>query len=220
MGAKLEKLRNYKVAMVCDDSGSMNTPVDGGFKTRWDELKEILKFTLQILPMFERNGLDIYFLNKGSFHGVQTYRDIEPVLDAGPSGYTPLMPVLRQIVEENPAARFGHDKKLLIFVISDGAPTDDSGNNTIAQLDTFLRSTMDQRTTYINFLLCTDDDEFIRIMRTFDREVSNVDVTDDYNTEKQLIVQRNPQMFSFSFGDYIVKALVGSIDREIDALDG
>jgi hypothetical protein len=39
--ARLQALGNYEVVILCDDSGSMNTPIQGTNQTRWDELKSV-----------------------------------------------------------------------------------------------------------------------------------------------------------------------------------
>lgn len=39
--ARLHALGNYEVVVLCDDSGSMNTPLQGTNQTRWDELKSV-----------------------------------------------------------------------------------------------------------------------------------------------------------------------------------
>jgi hypothetical protein len=39
--ARLNALGNYEVVILCDDSGSMNTPIQGTNQTRWDELKSV-----------------------------------------------------------------------------------------------------------------------------------------------------------------------------------
>ena len=40
----------------------------------------------------------------------------------------------------------------------------------------------------------------------------NLDVIDDYRSEKAEIQRNRGPTFPFSFGDYIVKALLGSLD--------
>lgn len=40
----------------------------------------------------------------------------------------------------------------------------------------------------------------------------NLDVVDDYRSERTEIQRTRGNNFPFSFGDYIVKALLGSID--------
>jgi hypothetical protein len=39
--ARLHALGNYEVVVLCDDSGSMNTQIQGTNQTRWDELKSV-----------------------------------------------------------------------------------------------------------------------------------------------------------------------------------
>jgi len=39
--ARLHALGNYEVVILCDDSSSMNTPIQGTNQTRWDELKSV-----------------------------------------------------------------------------------------------------------------------------------------------------------------------------------
>lgn len=45
----------------------------------------------------------------------------------------------------------------------------------------------------------------------------NVDVTRDFKREKQQIQQCRGTAHPFTMGDYVIKALVGAIVREIDA---
>jgi hypothetical protein len=40
-GARLHALLNCEIVLLCDDSGSMNTPLQGSSQTRWDELKHV-----------------------------------------------------------------------------------------------------------------------------------------------------------------------------------
>jgi hypothetical protein len=39
--ARLHVLGNCEIVLLCDDSGSMNTPLQGTNQTRWDELKSV-----------------------------------------------------------------------------------------------------------------------------------------------------------------------------------
>ncbi len=39
--ARLQALGNCEIVVLCDDSGSMNTPLQGSNQTRWDELKTV-----------------------------------------------------------------------------------------------------------------------------------------------------------------------------------
>jgi hypothetical protein len=68
-------------------------------------------------------------------------------------------------------------------------------------------------------LACTDDDDAIRYLNKLDRNVEKFDVVDDYRSEKKEIQSKRGRDFKFSFGDYVVKALLGSIDASFDGLD-
>lgn len=38
---RLHALLNCEIVLLCDDSGSMNAPLQGSSQTRWDELKHV-----------------------------------------------------------------------------------------------------------------------------------------------------------------------------------
>jgi len=39
--SRLQALGTCEIVILCDDSGSMNTPLQGSNQTRWDELKSV-----------------------------------------------------------------------------------------------------------------------------------------------------------------------------------
>lgn len=216
---RLRQLRDFEIVIVCDDSGSMRTPVDGTQRTRWNELCDIVKIVIRIGTMFDSNGVDIHFLNRQSYLNVTDHKTVDEAFQKPPSGFTPLIPVLNRIFTSRLADR-GRDKQLLVLVATDGVPTDNNGNEIIEELERAMRITRRVETTYVSFLLCTDEAICVNYMREWDKRMVNVDVTDDYHTEKKRIreCQRNPD-FPFSYGDYVVKSLVGAIDPEMDALN-
>ncbi len=215
---RLRKLRDFEIVIVCDDSGSMLTLVDGTQRTRWDELCDIVKMVLKIGVIFDSNGVDIYFLNRDSFPNVTDPHVVDQFFQTPPSGYTPLVPVLNEIFTSK-LAYPGRDKKLLVFVATDGVPTDKDGNENIDKLEHIMRKTRRTDTTYVSFLLCTDDPTYIDYLNEWDRTMPNVDVTDDFHTERKKILGYSKEgKQRFSRGDYVVKALIGAIDPEIDAL--
>ncbi|CAF3922942.1 unnamed protein product, partial [Rotaria sp. Silwood1] len=67
-------------------------------------------------------------------------------------------------------------------------------------------------TTHVMFLICTDDPTCVDYLNEWKRIMKNVDVTDDYKTEREKIQKSHGLNMPFSIGDYIVKALVGAID--------
>ncbi len=56
-------------------------------------------------------------------------------------------------------------------------------------------------------------------LNNWDRNIPNLDVVDDYRSERVEIRKVKGQRYPFSFGDYVVKSLIGSIDPELDKLD-
>ena len=106
----LLQLWNFEIVIVCDDSGSMMTPIDSTMKTRWEQLHEIVRKIVQIAVIFDSNGVDIYFLNGDEYLRIKNPADVDHAFTRTPRGYTPLVPVLRKIFE-SPMARPGRDKK-------------------------------------------------------------------------------------------------------------
>lgn len=49
--------------------------------------------------------------------------------------------------------------------------------------------------------------------------MTNVDVTNDFLTERNHILTDHPDLRGFSLGDYVVRALVGATDCKIDSMN-
>ena len=219
MAERLEQLRDFEIAIVCDDSGSMKTPIDGTKRTRWDQLCDLVKIVIKIGVVFDSNGVDIHFLNRESYRNVKDPATVDQAFEKPPTGMTPLVPVLKKIFKSR-LADGQRDKKLLVLVTTDGVPTDDDGNENISKLERALTRKRHVETTYVSFLLCTDEPYCTKYLKKWDKQMENLDVTQDYLTEKARIQKcRGDNDFQFSYGDYIVKALIGSIDPEMDALN-
>ncbi|CAF4757250.1 unnamed protein product, partial [Rotaria sp. Silwood2] len=98
------------------------------------------------------------------------------------------------------------------------ASTNERGQTDIGSLEAVLRN---ERTTktYITFLACTDDPDSVNYLSSWDESMPNLDVIDDYRSECPEIQRIRSANFPFSFSDYIIKALLGSIDPWFDSLD-
>lgn len=218
MAKHLETLRGYEVVVVCDDSGSMNTPLDGTEQTRWDQLRKVVTMGLEVIMPLNPRGVDLYFLNQDSLRHVKDHAQVLQIFSKSPEGYTPLVPVLEKVFQL-PASRRGHDKKLLVFIAADGALTDEDGNETIDQLERLMIEKRQQETTFVQFLICTDEPQHVDYLTGWDRTMKNVDVTRDFKREKDRIQQCRRYAHPFTMGDYVVKALVGAIVPEIDVIN-
>lgn len=217
---ELAKIEGVDIVFLCDDSGSMRSRVQTTGKTRWDELRETCATVIEIATVFDQDGVDVYFLNRPPIKNCLS-RDprLQQCFAHPPSGYTPLSQALHTIMMENAVA--GKTKKLLIMIATDGCPTDNEGNvdmngfRSVVQRSTGCVSRM----VCIQFLACSDNDDDVAWLNRMDKEIKNVDVTDDYESEKQEVL-RTGRFHQFSKGDYVVKALLGGIDPSYDARDG
>ncbi len=66
--------------------------------------------------------------------------------------------------------------------------------------------------TYISFLACTDNLQDVAYLSNWHRVLPKVEVVDDYRSERAKVQRTHGPTFPFSFGNYIVKALLGSVD--------
>jgi hypothetical protein len=214
----LNILQQFEIVVLCDDSGSMNTPVDGTQGTRWDELRSIVQIVIEIGSVFDSNGVDVHFLNRPPMPNVTDSRQVVESFIQRPAGLTPLTAALRRIFQ-SAASKPGSDKRLLVFVATDGAPTDANGNVDVRSLENLMRNERQANTTYVTFLACTDDEASVEYLSQWDRTMMNVDVVDDYKTEREEVRRNKGMNYPFSFGDYVAKALLGAVDPQMDLLD-
>lgn len=210
----LRTLINYKIVILADDSGSMNTLTNYN-EPRWNELCRFVQTVFSITEMVENSPLDVYFLNRPSLLGVQQLQQITNVFTQKPKGGTPIVPVLRQIL----AAPYDRSYLgRLVIICTDGEPTDENNRVNTKQLRDVLVSKRDE-VDYVTFLACTDDDSAIGYLNRWDVEIPRVDVIDDYQNEKKEVLRAQGRNFSFTFGEYVVKTLLGSVIPQLDRLD-
>ena len=221
---KLQQLQGYEIVVVCDDSGSMNSPVIDGTgrqiigMTRWTELKQTVTIVVEIASLMDTNGIDVYFLNRDPVLNTVDAAQLDAVFARPPAGGTNIARVLKQILHDKRDEV--KERKLLIVVATDGLAQTDRGHDGTAELEALLkheRPIVDR--TFVTFLMCTDDDAVVDIYNKWDAAIKNVDVVDDYVSERKEILRAQGSHFKFSFGDYVVKMLLGSIDPYFDKLD-
>ena len=213
----LRDLEDYEIVILCDDSGSMKMQNKDIGKSRWEELKDIVKIVLHIGTVFDSNGVDVYFLNRPEILNVTDPRNIDEAFKRPPRGFSRLAKALQYIFGLD-AAKPGGDKKLLVFVATDAEPTNNDDKRDLSQLESVMRHERQADTTYVTFLLCNDKPECFEYMSQWDEDMKNVDVVVDYRRQKELVHKYQGEDYSFSFGDYVVKALLGAINEEMDAL--
>jgi hypothetical protein len=212
-----------KIVFIFDDSGSMNSiltdsPLNTNvFKaTRWDELKNFAKISIDLANIFNPEGVDVHFLNRPPARSVHNLNDLEPYLVNRPAGFTPMARVIHTVLSENNPMVLA-ERKLLIVIVTDGEPTDDYGTKDIPGFKNILMAR--SPSTFTTIVACTDEDGTMDYLNNWDRTIPRLDVVDDFRNEKSEILRAKGPRFPFSYGDYVVKCLIGSMDAEFDNLD-
>jgi hypothetical protein len=223
--AKLRQLEEYEIVALFDDSGSMGTQVKalpGTFQdpfapvpTRWSEAKLHASITVDLAACLDPDGIDIRFLNRPGFSNVATSAQVTGAFARPPNGYTPLVRAVQGIFEEKAAVI--KERKMLLIILTDGQPTDDRGHGQVREFEELMRHR--PKNVFVSIVACTDDEASVGYLNKLDRIVPGMDVVDDYASELAEIRKVQGPRFPFSFGDYVVKALLGSVDPTMDALD-
>lgn len=227
---RLRALEGFDIVMILDDSSSMRTPIIDRdqndqlspfhpLPTRWDELKQIASIVIDLAATVDPDGVDVYFLNRQPLLRVTDASQLSETFGRPPHGPSPLTRVLQYVLDLKRNAI--HDRKLLILIATDGIPTDDLGQNDLDGLERVLRyqrfPSIDRM--FVTFLACTNDLKAVAYLNRFDRDIPYVDVVDDYQSERAEIIAVQGKNFPFTYGDYVVKLLMGSIDQWYDNLD-
>lgn len=222
--AKLRQLEGYEIVLLLDDSGSMSNIVAPAAtandpfarqRTRWDELHQYASIVTDVAATLDPTGIDLYFLNRAPMKGVTSSAQIQAAFQYPPAGYTPLTRALRQVLAEKEVVL--REKKLLLIIATDGQPTDETGNVKLQEFLDCIRGR--PRNCYLSMIACTDDKKSVEYMNKIDRLVPGVDVSDDYHSEREEILAVQGRSYTFSFGDYVTKTLLGPIDPAFDRLD-
>ena len=217
-------LQGYDIVFIADDSGSMQLSsvpqnqrkLGQSEPSRWDELKGTVQMIVEIATCFDPDGVDIFFLNRPSIHGIRSRDDpaLAQAFASPPFGGTPLTEMLQSVLQKCSA---NTERPVLVMIATDGEPN--GGPHRFMQV---IRDAIARRTTQTKFkfqiLACTDDDDAVGWLNKFDQEFAEVDVTDDYHSEKQEVL-RAEKCRQFQRGDWVIKALLGPISSKFDGWD-
>jgi hypothetical protein len=228
----LHSLLAYDVALVCDDSGSMALPADADNPnlSRWAELKQAVQIILRVTAAMGKI-VDVYFINRGVFRGITCWSDIAPQFARPPGGMTNTIAVLQRLWQDREQGGV-LQRPLVVHLFTDGHPTNSYGNEDMFSFAQWLRCRSCIQNTFFAILLCTDDEEVCNMYRPLEYRVQGrfgwtgstcgiqgVDVTEDYRGEKRDILSLRGPRYSFTFGDFIAKCLVGVIDPQVHMVD-
>jgi len=215
-------LKSYDLILLVDDSGSMKRTDPGCNRSRWMELKDALGPVIATAGCFNKSGLDVYFLNREKIQNVVTPEDenFKQSMLKPPYGSTPMTQMVETIVHDRErSARIDNsliEKPVLLMIFTDGEPDDGP-----ARFGKVLRSVLKRESTKLKFrcqiMACTGCDEEVEWLKKLDDELDELDVTDDYMTEK--IQAERCAAGTFSRGDWLMKAMLGGIHAKYDCLN-
>jgi hypothetical protein len=83
------------------EDSPLNRPGNLLNASRWDELKYFANISIEIAAIFEQNGCDVHFLNKGPFTRITSASQLNYLFEQGPNGYTPLTDTLTAVLVQN-----------------------------------------------------------------------------------------------------------------------
>jgi hypothetical protein len=209
----LFSLALYELHIIIDDSISMIKKSDYSvYPRRWDEAKRLGEIVINIAGAINKNGINLHFLNRTGCNNVRSYNDVAPLFNDDPVGATPLIKVLKGIMTERP-----HVVKI-IYICTDGLPTDDNYNEVPHDLEDLLkyRNTKNNR---ISILACTGEQKVIDMLDEIDNTVENIGVSDDYVNQKNQVLRIQGIEFPFSYADYAVCFMLSPINEKYNKLD-
>jgi hypothetical protein len=219
---KLRQLEEFEIVFVADDSGSMNTQINDGSRdpfgaipTRWSELQRYASNVVEIAACLDPDGIDVTFLNRQGYRNVASISQVAMAFQPPPNGATPLVSTIQAIFHQK--ALLLKERKMLLIIATDGVPTDKDGNNQTKEFLALMRNR--PKNVFVSIIACTDDDNSVGYLNKIDRIVPGIDVSDDYASELKEVKKAQGKDFQFSYGDYVVKTLLGAIDANFDRLD-
>jgi len=218
---ELAVLKDYEMVVIADDSGSMRSSavplhlrrLTEPNATRWDELRATLGEMIEVMTCFDDSGVDIFFLNRPPVLGVRSATDEEFVRSfaAPPGGSTPLTETLQRV-----AAKTAGERPVLLFIFTDGEPN--GGKEPFKRTVRQLVSRTAAHKVRIQIMACTANDDEVAWLNDLDREFYEVDVTDDYFSERAEVLKAGLAE-RFTRGDWCMKAMLGPVSRKFDAWD-
>ena len=216
---KLDYLTEYETVILCDDSGSMNTKIknknknkDKNFETRWDELKYIINLLISLLTLYNNNGINIHFLNRGIIENVRYEEEAKYFFFDLPFGETPLTSKLSEIFYNYKDS----NKKILIIITTDGAPTYKNKLD-LANFKKILQN-MDYNKFIVTFLACSDNSQDILYLKDLNN-IRGINVLNNYKLEKKEIKKIQGNSFDYSLEDHITRLILQPICEDLNDLN-
>lgn len=215
----LKALVNRDITVIFDDSWSMLTADGKGRRTRWDQAWDALTTLVRVGSKYDRDGIEIHFLNKREEDKVvRDEADLQCLRNKvgvpGSNTYTPIGDVLDTLLLEygrktgNRPGRPGV-KKIVFLVITDGAATDTPEDAIIRAAKFFECGKFPLDQVGIQFIQVGNDSEATKFLEELDECLAqgecNWDMVDTIKSTGNDLE-----------GDALIKALTGGFNRKQD----
>lgn len=239
---KLMALKDYKINIVLDDSGSMNANTDSrrsdagyymntfykahGYDptsemTRWEEEEDRLHIMLDFLSYIPTNPITISFMNRPNritlTHDGKTPEEF--VIEAHAAVRAAFVnspsggtPTMKKMKESFTAA----SGLTMHYLFTDGVPND----CTTDELGKFLATRHAPALNPLTFVSCTNVDYEAEWMKEIEETGPFMAEIDDYNDERTEVMKDQGAAFPFTKGFWLICLLAGAINpNDLDAMD-
>ena len=222
----MPNLYGKEFVFLFDDSGSMRNTDSGATMSRWNELKQFSSNAIALASAFDPDGVDVYFLNRPKVSNVKSIAQLEQVFLKEPTDYclTPLTNKLELILHEH-RQKFAKGN-LILIIATDGEPRSQDGTDSVHAFTEALKKrhhtvgVSSASGIPVSIRACTNDINSISYLNKLDNDKKMyLDVCDDYQSELIEIQKVLGSDFAFTFGDFTLKVLLGSVDAWMDNTD-
>ncbi|KAI9739170.1 MAG: hypothetical protein M1834_007383 [Cirrosporium novae-zelandiae] len=214
-------LSEFDTIILIDDSGSMAG-------RSWRETGQALQTITPTVTQFDKDGVDIYFLNhREPYHNVTTAGRVEQIFGTvRPGGATPtgtrlnaiLKEYMRDLEKQIAAEKNGLNipaseaiKPLNIIVITDGVPTDDVESVIIAHAKKLEKLEAVPWQVGVQFFQVGCEPEAAEELRHLDDDLKGEGIRDMVDT-----VPWNGSTTSGLNGKGILKVVLGAVNKRLD----
>lgn len=139
---------------------------------------------------------------------MKRFDEVASLFSAPPTGSTPLGPKCFEAF-----ANLRPEKDLLVLIATDGVPDSLPGFKRVLE-------NRNKDRIFVSILACSDNESEIGYLNELDRNVSNLDVLDDYESERREIKKKSPDLYdSYTVGNHVARLFVGPVFPKYDKLD-
>jgi len=238
--SKLLALTDYKLNIILDDSGSMNSPTDStigqagafmtsaifsnsnkkDYMTRWQEQEDRLHIMIDFLGCIPTGTVKISFLNRPT-KIILEHNEINPdewinqahkkLREACIKPPSGTTPTYEVLKEAFENAK----GNTMHYLFTDGVPN--GGPEKVAKLIMERRNPKENPVTLVS---CTNVDEECEWMKQIEENGPFVSETDDFNDERDEVIHDQGPAFPYTKGLWLLCLIVGAINPyDLDALD-